>query len=105
MRSGPRGWTLRLSVRSADYGGLHADWGGTVVARYRVIFEGSDEDGYSASSPDLPGVAVAGATQDEARRRLLEAIAKRAAIRRHTRERAPERTDTGNAMVLDHDAA
>jgi hypothetical protein len=73
------------------------------VARYRVIFEGSDEDGYSASSPDLPGVAVAGATQAEAKRRMLEAIAKRATIRRHAR--APERTDTGNAMVLDPDAA
>ena len=73
------------------------------MARYRVIFEGSDEDGYSASSPDLPGVAVAGATQAEAKRRMLEAIAKRATIRRHTR--APKRTDTGNAMVLDPDAA
>jgi predicted RNase H-like HicB family nuclease len=70
-----------------------------------VIFEGSDEDGYSASSPDLPRVRGAGATQDEAKQRMLEAIAKREAERRQTRERAHERPDAGNAMVMDPDAA
>lgn len=70
-----------------------------------MIFEGSDEDGYSASSPDLPGVVAAGSTQDEVKRRMLEAIAKREAEKRQTRERAHERTDAGNAMVMDPDAA
>lgn len=75
------------------------------MARYRVFFEGSDEEGYSASSPDLPGVRVAGATQDEVKQRLREAIAKREAEKRQTRDRAHERTDAGNAMVMDPDAA
>ena len=75
------------------------------MARYRVIFEGSDEDGYSASSPDLRGVRVAGATQDEAKRRLLEAIAKREAARRQARDRAHEGPGAGNALVMDPDAA
>lgn len=75
------------------------------MARYRVIFEGSDEDGYSASSPDLRGVRVAGATQDEVRQRMREAIAKREADKRQTRERAHERPDAGNALVMDPDAA
>jgi predicted RNase H-like HicB family nuclease len=75
------------------------------VARYRVFFEGSDEDGYTASSPDLPGVRVAGATQDEVKQRLREAIAKREAERRQTRDRAREQPDAGNALVMDPDAA
>ena len=75
------------------------------MARYRVIFEGSDEDGYSASSPDLRGVRVTGATQDEVRRRMREAITKREAEKRQTRERAHERPDAGNALVMDPDAA
>ena len=75
------------------------------MARYRVIFEGSDEEGYTASSPDLRGVRVAGATQDEVKQRLREAIAKREAEKRQTRDRAHERPDAGHALVMDPDAA
>jgi hypothetical protein len=48
---------------------------------------------------------VAGATQDEVKQRLREAIAKREAEKRQTRDRAHERSDAGNAMVMDPDAA
>jgi len=34
------------------------------VTGYLVIFEGDDEDGYSAYSPDVPGVVAAGATRN-----------------------------------------
>jgi predicted RNase H-like HicB family nuclease len=70
-----------------------------------VIFEVSNEGGYSVSSPDLPGVVAAEATQDEAKQRMLEAIAKREAEKRQTRERAREQPDAGHAMVMNPDAA
>ena len=41
---------------------------------YRVIFEKTDA-GYSAFSPDIPGVGVAGGSKEEAERLLTEAIA------------------------------
>jgi predicted RNase H-like HicB family nuclease len=53
----------------------------------------------------LPGVVAAGATQDEAKQRMLEAIAKREAEKRQTRERAREQPDAGHAMVMNPDAA
>jgi predicted RNase H-like HicB family nuclease len=42
--------------------------------RYTAIFEAT-KTGFSAYVPDLPGVAAAGATIDEARARLKTAVA------------------------------
>ena len=42
---------------------------------YVVIFEGDDEEGYSAYSPDLPGVVAAGATRPETQCLMREAVA------------------------------
>src|SRR5260370_724690 len=41
---------------------------GARVKGYVVVFEGDDADGYSAYSPDLPGVVAAGETRAETER-------------------------------------
>ena len=43
------------------------------MSRYLFVVEPTGS-GYSAFSPDLPGCAAAGATRDEAERRMREAI-------------------------------
>lgn len=42
---------------------------------YAVVFEGDDELGYSAYSPDLPGVAAAADTRQETESLMVEAMA------------------------------
>ena len=42
---------------------------------YVVVFEGDDESGYSAYSPDLPGVIAAGDSRQETETLMIEAMA------------------------------
>jgi predicted RNase H-like HicB family nuclease len=42
--------------------------------RYLIIIEGNGETNYSAYSPDVPGVAATGATQEECEREMRDAI-------------------------------
>ena len=42
--------------------------------RYRVEFEGSDDVGYSAYLPELPGCVAAGKTFDETKELIAEAV-------------------------------
>ena len=42
---------------------------------YVVVFEGDDQAGFSAYSPDLPGVVAAGDTRQETERLMIEALA------------------------------
>ena len=42
--------------------------------RYRVVFEGSDGEGYSAYVPDLPVCAAAGDTFEETKALIAEAV-------------------------------
>ena len=42
--------------------------------RYRVEFEGSDDAGYSAYLPELPGCVAAGETFEETRELIAEAV-------------------------------
>ena len=42
---------------------------------YVVVFEGDDDSGYSAYSPDLPGVVAAADTRQETEQLMLEAMA------------------------------
>ena len=44
------------------------------VRRYRVEFEGSDSEGYSAYVPDLPVVLAVGDTFEEMKSRIAEAV-------------------------------
>ena len=44
------------------------------VRRYRIEFEGSDSEGYSAYVPDLPVVLAVGDTFEELKSRIAEAV-------------------------------
>jgi predicted RNase H-like HicB family nuclease len=44
------------------------------VKGYVVVFEGDEQVGHSAYSPDLLGVVAAGTTRHETEQRMLEAL-------------------------------
>lgn len=44
------------------------------LMRYKVVFEGNDEVGYSAYLPELPGCVSAGETFDETKTLIAEAV-------------------------------
>lgn len=60
---------------------------------YVVVFEGDDASGYSAYSPDLPGVVAAGDTRSETERLMREAMAEHVALLRQTGQPVPEPSD------------
>ena len=66
-----------------------------------VIFEGDDESGYSAYSPDLPGVIAAGETRPETEHLMVEAMAAHIVQLREAGQPVPEPSDAANVMVLD----
>ena len=72
---------------------------------YVVVFEGDDEAGYSAYSPDLPGVVAAGATRRETEQLMLEAMAEHIAVLRQTGAPVPEPADADSVTILDPAAA
>ncbi|HEY6494037.1 MAG TPA: type II toxin-antitoxin system HicB family antitoxin [Trebonia sp.] len=72
---------------------------------YVVIFEGDDEDGYSAYSPELPGVVAAGTTRPETERLMREAIAEHINVLRELGQPVPEPSDADSVTVLDPAAA
>jgi len=75
------------------------------VRGYVVVFEGNDEDGYSAYSPDLPGVVAAGSTRQETEQLMVEAMAEHIALLREAGEWVPEPSDSDSVTVLDPSAA
>jgi predicted RNase H-like HicB family nuclease len=60
---------------------------------YVVVFEGDDESGYSAYSPDLPGVVAAGQTRSETERLMVEAMAAHISMLREAGQPVPEPAD------------
>ena len=72
---------------------------------YVVVFEGNDDDGYSAYSPDLPGVVAAGATRQETEQLMIEAMGEHIALLRESGEPVPEPSDSDSVTVLDPSAA
>ncbi len=72
---------------------------------YVVVFEGSDEEGYSAYSPDLPGVVAAGSTRQETKQLMIDAMAGHIAMLRETGEPVPEPSESDSVTVLDPTAA
>ena len=72
---------------------------------YVVVFEGDDESGYSAYSPDLPGVVAAADTRDETEQVMLEAISEHLALLRATGQPVPEPADAAAVTILDPAAA
>jgi predicted RNase H-like HicB family nuclease len=75
------------------------------VTGYVVIFEGDDEDGYSACSPELPAVVAAGATRPQTERLMREAIAEHISVLRELGRPVPEPSDSDSITILDPAAA
>jgi predicted RNase H-like HicB family nuclease len=75
---------------------------------YVVVFEGDDESGYSAYSPDLPGVVAAGATRPETETLMIEAMDTMAAhigMLREAGQPVPEPSEAASVVILDPAAA
>jgi predicted RNase H-like HicB family nuclease len=75
------------------------------VTGYVVIFEGDDEGGYSAYSPDLPGVVAAAATRQETERLMREAMAEHIDLLRESGQSVPEPSDTDSVAIFNPAAA
>ena len=72
---------------------------------YVVVFEGDDEAGYSAYSPDLPGVVAAAVTKAETEQLMLEAMAEHINLLRQAGEPVPEPAEADSVTLLDPAAA
>jgi predicted RNase H-like HicB family nuclease len=72
---------------------------------YVVVSEGDDEPGYSAYSPDLPGVVAAGQTRSETERLMVEAMAEHIALLREQGQPVPEPARAADVVILDPAAA
>jgi predicted RNase H-like HicB family nuclease len=75
------------------------------VRGYVVVFEGDDESGYSAYSPDLPGVVAAGETRSETEQLMREAMAEHIALLRQSGQPVPEPANAAGVTILDPAAA
>ena len=69
--------------------------------RYLIIIEGDNEANYSAYSPDVPGVAATGSTQDECERQMRDAIAFHLEGLAQDGEPAPEPHSTASYAIVD----
>jgi predicted RNase H-like HicB family nuclease len=72
---------------------------------YVVVFEGDGESGYSAYSPDLPGVVAAGATRQETEDLMVEAMAEHISVLRQAGQPVPEPAEADSVTILDPAAA
>lgn len=78
---------------------------GSAVKGYVVVFEGNDESGYSAYSPDLPGVIAAGDTRQETETLMIEAMAAHIAMLGQQGQPVPEPSEAASVTILDPAAA
>jgi predicted RNase H-like HicB family nuclease len=78
---------------------------GSAVKGYVVVFEGDDESGYSAYSPDLPGVIAAGDSRQETEALMIEAMAAHIAMLRREGQPVPEPSEAASVTILDPAAA
>jgi predicted RNase H-like HicB family nuclease len=75
------------------------------VRGYIVVFEGDDQNGYSAYSPDLLGVVAVGESRSETERLMLAAIADHLALLRQAGQPVPEPAEADSVTLLDPAAA
>jgi predicted RNase H-like HicB family nuclease len=75
------------------------------VKGYVVVFEGDDESGYSAYSPDLPGVIAAGDSRLGTETLMIEAMAEHIAALREHGQPVPEPSDATSVTILNPAAA
>lgn len=78
---------------------------GEAVKGYIVVFEGDEQTGYSAYSPDLLGVVAVGESRGETERLMLEAIAQHLALLRKAGQPVPEPAEADSVTLLDPAAA
>jgi predicted RNase H-like HicB family nuclease len=72
---------------------------------FLVVFEGDDEVGYSAYSPDLPGVVAAADTRAETEQLMRQAMAEHLSMLRETGQPVPKPADAAGVTILDPAAA
>jgi predicted RNase H-like HicB family nuclease len=72
---------------------------------YVVVFEGDEQSGYSAYSPDLPGVIAAADSRTETERLMREAMQEHIALLRELGQAVPEPSPNADATVLSLPAA
>lgn len=72
---------------------------------YVVVFEGDRESGFSAYSPDLPGVVAAGETREETESLMREAMSEHLSVLREMGLPVPEPTSSAEATILNVSAA
>ncbi|MGH3196304.1 MAG: type II toxin-antitoxin system HicB family antitoxin [Streptosporangiaceae bacterium] len=75
------------------------------MSGYVVVFEGNEDEEYSAYSPDLPGVVAAGSTRQETKQLMVEAMAGHIALLREAGQPVPEPSESDSVTVLDPTAA
>jgi predicted RNA binding protein YcfA (HicA-like mRNA interferase family)/predicted RNase H-like HicB family nuclease len=78
---------------------------GAAVTGYVVVFEGHDQAGYSAYSPDLPGVVAAGDTRQETEKLMIEAMTAHIALLRQEGRSVPEPSEAAGVTMLNPAAA
>jgi predicted RNA binding protein YcfA (HicA-like mRNA interferase family)/predicted RNase H-like HicB family nuclease len=96
--------TLKPGTRSEH---PEAGWSAKegLVRGYVVIFEGDDETGHSAYSPDLAGVVAAGDSRNQTERPMRSAMADHIRLLKETGEAVPEPSDAADVMLQDPAAA
>lgn len=72
---------------------------------YVVVFEGDDASGYSAYSPDVPGVVAAGATRTETEQLMREALAAHLDVLHEMGEEIPAPSTDADVVILASTAA
>jgi predicted RNase H-like HicB family nuclease len=72
---------------------------------YVVVFEGDDESGYSAYSPDLPGVIAAGNSRQDTETLMIEAMAAHIAMLQQEGLPVPAPSEAASVTILDPAAA
>jgi predicted RNase H-like HicB family nuclease len=75
------------------------------VKGYVVVFEGDQESGFSAYSPDLPGVVAAGETREETESLMREAMSEHLAVLRDMGLPVPQPSSAAEATILNVSAA
>jgi predicted RNase H-like HicB family nuclease len=71
------------------------------VRGHIVVFEGNQEIGFSAYSPDLPGVVATAAGRHETEELMLQAMAKHIELLKELGLRVPEPADIDSVTLLD----
>ncbi len=69
--------------------------------RYKVVFEGNDEVGYSAYLPELPGCVSAGETFEETKALIAEAVALHIELMEEEGLPIPEPTPVAPELVIE----